>query len=38
MDNVHSFLLFLLYLYFISMNSSELGGWGMNSDQWSELE
>ena len=38
MDNVHSFLLFLLYLYFISMNLSELGGWIMSSDWQSKLE
>ena len=38
MDNVHSYLLFLLYLYFISMNSSELGGWIVSSDQQSESE
>ena len=38
MDNVHSFLLFLLYLYFISMNLSELGGWIVSSDRQSESE
>ena len=30
------FFFFLLYLHFISMASSELGGWSVSSDQQSE--